>query len=320
MAAEIEKHDNMFSVKETPWHKLGVVIEKAPTIEEGIKLAGLDWRVNLHPLTLQGTNQLVTHKAVIREDVGNVLGIVGPNWTPLQNKDSFAFFDDFLQNGSASLETAGSLRNGEKVWILAKICADQYEVVKGDPIERYILLSNSHNIGAVRVGFTNVRVVCNNTLTMAHNSDASKLIRIKHTTNVKQNLANIKDVMKVADQEFIATVQQFERLTRKDIVQKDIEKFVQLTFFEGKDVTSSTRTENRYKGILNRIEDLIETGRGSDLKGVKGTVWGLYNASTEYLTHEAKNDEETRLESLWFGDNVKLSQKILTTALEFVEA
>lgn len=318
MSHNLLENDQMFSVKETPWHRLGHVIEKAPTIEEAIQLANLDWEVNLMDLSITNTGTPVTHKASVRSDTGEVLGVVGPNWTPLQNRESFSFFDEFIESGSASLETAGSLRNGRIVWVLAKINIDQQEVIKGDPIERYVLLSNEHSGKmAVRVGFTDVRVVCNNTLNIAHNSEASKLIRVKHSRNVSQNVMNIKEVMNLAEQEFIANVEQMKMLTRKGINSEDVANYVKMTFFQGVDL-KSTRATNRFETTLDKINELIEVGQGSDLKGVKGTVWGLYNASTEYLTHYIGKDDEKRLESLWFGQNVKLNSLLLDKAVELV--
>jgi len=58
----------------------------------------------------------------------------------------------------------------------------------------------------VKVGFTPVRVVCNNTLCLAHDSEASKLLRVKHTSQIVENLASIRDIMDFARSEFHATI------------------------------------------------------------------------------------------------------------------
>jgi phage/plasmid-like protein (TIGR03299 family) len=319
MAHHITKTDQMFSVKETPWHRLGKVVEQAPSISEGLQLANLDWTVKTVPLFTKENIQ-VTHKAVVREDTNHILGVVGPNWTPLQNKDAFNFFNDFIEQKVASLETAGSLRGGEIVWVLAKINIDPIEVVKNDPIERYILLSNGHNgLLAVRAGFTNIRVVCNNTLTIAHNSEESKLLRVKHTSNVKTNLDLIQTIMNVQQSQFVADIDKMRLLTKSDIVKKDIEKFVKMTFFKNKPVETERQIHNVNKMVL-QLEDLIENGKGADIKNVKGTMWNLYNAATEYTTHLSSKTDESRLHSLWFGQNSKLNDLFLTTALEMVYA
>jgi phage/plasmid-like protein (TIGR03299 family) len=123
MAHQILENDQMFSVGKKPWHGLGKVLENAPSIEEGIKLAGLDWNVSLRPAITNDDDSinLDTHKIVVRDDIKQPLGIVGNNYQILQNKDAFSFFEPFVENEMASLETAGSLFNGKKVFILAKI-------------------------------------------------------------------------------------------------------------------------------------------------------------------------------------------------------
>jgi hypothetical protein len=90
-------------------------------------------------------------------------------------------------------------------------------VAPGDEVEKYLLLSHGHDGSlAVRVGFTPVRVVCANTLSMAHGSDASKLIRVRHSKSLHENLANIREVMNLANAEFEATAEQYRLLADSD--------------------------------------------------------------------------------------------------------
>src|SRR4051812_10726631 len=121
MAHGITSRDGMFSVKQTPWHKLGVIVQQAPSIAEAIKLAGLEWEVYTDQLrTADGTE--VNAFAVRRKDTGEIVGdSVGPRWHPLQNADAFAWFEPFVASGLASLDTAGSLFAGRRTWVLAKL-------------------------------------------------------------------------------------------------------------------------------------------------------------------------------------------------------
>ena len=312
----------MLSVNEKPWHGLGVVLQTAPTIAEAIKLAGLDWDVKLEKIKLADDSQQgqISHKAVVRQDTGAVLGVVGPTWRPLQNKDAFAFFDSFISSGQVTIETAGSLRNNKTIWVLAKIAGLTAEAVKNDPIERYVLLSHAHDgTMAIRTGFTDVRVVCNNTLSASFNSKASKLIRIRHNSRIEQNLETVKQCMDLATSEFTANIELLKKLTNKGINHEDVKKFVRAVWFDTtilEGVEASARAINNYNDRVRDMVRLMETGRGHDLAGVKGTMYGLYNAATEYLTHEASNSNETRLNSLWFGDNARTNEKVLRVSLE----
>ena len=94
-----------------------------------------------------------------------MLGIVGPRFAVLQNKDAFGWFQPFLDAKEAALHTAGSLRGGSRIWVLAKLNRDPLVIAAGDEVEKFILLSHGHDGRlAVRGGFTPIRVVCQNTL------------------------------------------------------------------------------------------------------------------------------------------------------------
>ena len=154
-------------------------------------MAGLDWTVSKRTLKTED-GVIIDSKAIMRDDINTQLGITSDSYTPLQNTEAFKFFEPFIENDLATLETAGSLFNGRIVFILAKINSGNMVIQKGDEVEKYILLSNSHTGGqAVRVGYTPIRVVCNNTLSYAESSSKSNLIRVHHRPNLGQTMEAI---------------------------------------------------------------------------------------------------------------------------------
>jgi len=318
MAHEVE---NMFSVSEVPWHKLGRILPAAPTVEEGIVAAGLDWTVGTKALQTADTQETVPALATYRQTDGKILGVVGPSYQVLQNREAFNFFQPFLDAKLATLETAGSLRDGQRVWVLAKINKEDSVIVKqsDDTIKKYILLSNSHDgTLAVRVGYTPVRVVCNNTMQMAFTSKESQLIRIRHVGDINANLEKIREIMDVANAQFEATADQFRRLASKQINQEDLKKYIKVVFATKKQMDNVISIEDLTSGarVTESITHLFEKGRGNDLPGVKGTWWAAYNAISEHLQYFRGNDEATRLDSLWFGTGAALNKKALETAIK----
>lgn len=310
MAHEVE---SMFSVKQVPWHGLGKIIENSPTIQDGIELAGLNWEAELHPLFCSDGAE-VTHRAVRRSTDKSVLGIVGPDYTPLQNREAFDWFQPFVDANLAKLVTAGSLRNGQRVWVLAQINQAPSEIVKGDLVEKFILLSNGHDGKlAARVGFTPIRVVCANTMQMAHASEASKLIRVRHRSAVKQNIDKLRDIMNLANQEFEATAEQYRFLANSNFKKDDVLKYVKQLLDIKDDEKISTRTLNICKDIFARIDG----GLGQNIQGVSGTWWAVYNGFTEYLSYENGNNADNRLNSLWFGQNQAWNKQALDLAIEY---
>lgn len=302
---------SMMYVGKTPWHGLGKEIPEGKKlgIDEALIGAGLDWDVDLRRLyTEDGYTLLSIHErcAVCRQEDNAVLGIVGPEYTPLQNKEAFAWFQPFLDTADVTLETAGSLKGGRWVWVLAKIQRASLMVGAGDEVAHYVLLSNSHDGSlAVRVGFTPIRVVCNNTLCLAHESEASRLLRVRHTARLLKNLDEIREIIDIAHEEFCATIEQYRALMKKEINQKDLAKYVKLVF---------ELPETGGRNLIPIIADLLDHGRGSDMAG--RTCWGAYNAVTEYLNYFRGKNQDNTLSSLWYGDSSQVNKRGLEAAMK----
>ncbi|MRR16237.1 MAG: DUF932 domain-containing protein [Deltaproteobacteria bacterium] len=306
--------ESMMYVGKTPWHGLGTPIpeDKRISVREAIVAAKLDWHVDLRRVYTECSEGsakagILDHFAVCRTSDNTFLGIVGSDYTPLQNEQALEWFQPFLDANESTLETAGSLKGGRQVWALAKIRDGNMDVNQKDSIAHYILLSNAHDGSvAVRVGFTPVRVVCNNTLTMAHDSDASKLLRVRHTSMLQNNLEQIRETMKVARHEFAATVEQYRKLQKRGIDTAGLDRYVRVVF--------SLPDDKGGKELIPKIVYLFENGRGHQEAGKN--YWGAYNAVTEYLNYFRGRTQDNTLSSLWFGESTNLNRKALNIALK----
>ena len=168
MPAEVE---SMAYVGATPWHRLGMKLTGEPSPQEIQRAAKLDWTVKKVPLTysLAGLQHFSDHYALVRESDGRLLDTVSENWKPVQNDAAFAFFERFTEIGGMTMEVAGSLMGGRRVFALAKI-KKSFRLARApeDVTESYLLFTNPHQYGhSVDIRFTPVRVVCMNTLTLA---------------------------------------------------------------------------------------------------------------------------------------------------------
>ncbi len=326
--------ETMMYVGQTPWHELGTKLDAAPTTAEAIRHAGLDWQVGPKPLqTTDG--EPVPARATYRVSDGTVLGVVGPNWHPLQNTEAFAWFDPFLATRAASLETAGSLRGGKRVWVLARLNRDPLEVVKGDAVVKYLMLSNAHDgTLAVRVGFTPIRVVCANTLAAAHQDGASRLIRVMHSRRVRKAIEALRDAINIAERAFEATGEQYRYLAAHQVRPGDLERYVKVVFrarekkiaaeaqdfarLMGQDVAARDQEDptallGRKSKYLGRIQELFESGAGNAMPGVRGSWWAAYNAVTHYTTHERGRSPENRLAANLAGDLPRRALQVATS-------
>lgn len=304
--------ETMMYVGKAPWHGLGKKIPEGQrlTVREAIATSGLDSKVDLRPLFAEGPKneklEVLEQYAVCRRSDNKVLGIVGPDYVPLQNKDAFEWFQPFLDSGNATIETAGSIKRGKQVWVLAKIRAGEITIGDADKIANYILLSNSHDGSiSVKVGFTPIRVVCNNTLSMAHESKASKLLKVRHTARLLENLESIREIMDLADREFYATMNQYRALMKRKIDRSDLQRYVRIVF---------SLPDKGGNELVPNIMHLFDHGRGSDMAG--RTYWGAYNAVNEYLNYFRGRTQDNTLSSLWFGDSARINKTALSVAME----
>jgi phage/plasmid-like protein (TIGR03299 family) len=317
MAHELE---NMFSVKETPWHNLGKVVANAPSIAEVLKMAGLDWTVSQRALVTVDGIAIPKARAIVRDSDSTVLGIAGKRYKPLQNQDALNFFAPFHESGLCKFETAGSLRSGQKIWILAALNQPEMEIVKGDVVRKYLMLSNGHDgITGVRVGFTPIRVVCANTLAMAHNAKDSKLVRVFHSGQTLANLELLRETVNAANASFEATAEQYRAMAKRHINKSDLARYVDVVFYNGA-AAESDREKIARENLNNEIQKLFEVGHGNDSSDARGTVWALYNGVTQYLSYNSGRSDDVRMDSLWFGDNRAVNQKAFDAAMELVVA
>lgn len=278
-------------------------------------MAGLDWTVKLEELCLKSDGRGVPNRASVRESDGRILGVVGPSFVPLQNHEAFGWFQPMIDSGEVALEAAGSLRDGQRVWVLGKVKGGSADIVKGDEVRQHILLAHGHDGSlAIRVGFTTVRVVCANTLSAAMGDQDSLLIKIHHREHAKAALDKVREVMDMARREFAGTAEQLRELAKAGCDEVTLRRYVKEVFVPGDEkATAGSIT-------INKVVRLFSEGRGSDLPGVRGTMWGAYNAITEFTTHERGKTADARVDSQWFGDGAKLARRALDVGLELARA
>lgn len=338
-ALEIKKDGtaSMFYVGDKPWHRLGVQLKNPPTAAEAIKAAGLDWSVSVHPMEtwieVDGQDMCIAaqNRMVLRDSDHKRLSEVGPRWHPLQNSEAFEWFDPFIKSGECSFETAGSLFEGERIWVLAKLNRDPMKIVGDDVVNKYLMLSNNHSDKrSARVSLSPIRVVCANTLAATFQNKATKFLGVKHTSKIKDNLDKVREIINTANADFEATAEQYRALTTLQVDQDLLKKYIKIVFKdEDKEEETSDQTEDGKRKytvkeddarlIENKIIPLFEGGRGSQLPGVRGTMWAAFNSVTEFLNWHTGRTTDARLDSLWFGQNAALNRRALDVALEMVK-
>jgi phage/plasmid-like protein (TIGR03299 family) len=327
MAHELHYNNNtgnysMMYVGEPPWHGLGTKLNKPATASEAIKAAHLNWKVAKLPVCVfnngdQTTFRIKNRYAIVKEGDGNsmvptIFGLVSEQYSPLQNSAAFEFFDPIVGKDAAIYHTAGALFNGERIWILAKL-PGCIRVVGDDITDKYLLLSNSHDgRSAIRITFTPIRVVCNNTLTQA--LSMSRVIRVAHTRSMSERLKQAEELLNIVNANFETVASIFSKMSTIRIDKNRLDQYLKHVF---PDTKSGRNREQNPRIIKTRAwaEYFFDNGAGNQIKGVSGTLWAAYNGVTEYIDHcLGKQDSNARLNSIWFGEGRSIKVRAYSEA------
>jgi phage/plasmid-like protein (TIGR03299 family) len=284
-----------------PWHKEGTSVETAVNSKQAIKLAGLDWKVETQPITLVGSasrKPIESHVATMRMSDHKVLGIVGKDYKPIQNIDSFDFLDGLVADRELLYDTAGALNGGRTTWVLARFPEDHR--ILDDVYARYLLAATSHDSSrSFQVWATETRVVCANTLAIATNARAA--VSIRHSGDVKQKLEAARALLRLTNQEHERMRQWLEKLSKEQVNEEQVQAVTE-NIFGSLDEDSPTRRKNAVAAFLQIYRE--ETQR------VGETAYALANAVTGYSNHALAikaNTESTRLSSLIGGRGAEIN-------------
>jgi len=298
------------------WHGEGTVTQEKLTTAEFMKLAKMDWTVEKRPMYNEDGSVVEGWSQLRRSDSNALLHVCKDSWTPLQNVEGFTWFDPFIQDGDLYLSAAVSLKEGRHIALTAEFTKPvEEEVLKGDEVQLKLILFNSHD-GSLAVGvkFTPIRVVCSNTLHLATKGERGKFtgevhlteksVRIKHTKNLSNNLLKVRDQIDLARRQFVeVSIPQYKFMSDKDLTTNLWKRYLGLLFDKDEaNVDTSLRS-------YDKITELLETGKGTDIPGVRGTMWGAYNAVTEWVTNSGKTD------SILFGSYANLIERAHDLAL-----
>jgi phage/plasmid-like protein (TIGR03299 family) len=313
--------ETMAYAGELPWHGLGVPVSNDLTPAQMQQKAGLDWNVEkVDAFVNIGGQQVKTgQQALVRTSDNTILTNVGEGWNPVQNSEAFDFFTDFVMEGDMEMHTAGSLKNGQIVWALAKV-KESFDIFGEDRVDAYFLFSNPHQYGkAIDVRFTPIRVVCNNTLTMSLNTESERAVKIGHRTSFDADL--VKEKLGLATEKFAKYKEMAQFLGSKRFKVEDLIQYYN-------EVLPSTSRKEAEPLAVTAYDDLsrgakmcydaLETQPGAEYGA--GTWWQAFNSVTYFTDHHQGRNAENRLHSQWFGGNQLKKVKAAEKAVQYAMA
>lgn len=338
----------MYKVKGKPWAYSGAIdVSDCATAKEVMLKAGLNFHVakcelvGKMPIKLTGTDEeldrIIKEQkegahvfgtdiyrkcdnafATYRTDYNIPLGVVKSKYTIVQNNDAFNFFDDAIGKNSAIWQTAGFWGNGERIFVSAKL--PNNILVKGDPVENYLVFTNTHDgSGGVKILFTPIRVICQNTLNAAIRT-SSNYVSFRHTNSVHNKISVAQEILgisKIKSEEFgqycnlLADI----KVTDEDVIQFIGENILTEDEIQRLKDTGHTIKDIAYRSGLALTDSKISSRKmnvisdtysyyfdGPGQRDILGTAWGAVNAISGYYSNIDNIEGTKRFDSICYGD------------------
>ena len=343
MAHQLEQ---MAYVGETPWHGLGNQLTPQQPIEVWAQQAGMDWRIETSDVSYMAKNErgqsiimpYEEQRVLYRSDTHAPLSVVSQRYQEVQPMEILEFYRDLTERSGFELETAGILKGGKKFWALAR--TGQSTALKGKDVSHgYILLATACDGSlATTAQFTNIRVVCNNTLAIAlrGQSGSAGVVKVPHST--KFDADKVKQQLGVSVRAWDEHMYEMKQLSQRKVTQGEAAAFFDAVF-NNTNMNVTDQEENIiqfYRNVANPNPTKEKSepngramskamimfngqGRGAELSSAKNTAYGLLCSITEFADHERRAmSTDHRLDSAWFGAGANLKQRGLEQALTMV--
>ena len=343
MAHQLEQ---MAYVGDTPWHGLGNQLTQNQPIEIWAQQAGMDWRIESSDVSYMAKNErgqsilmpYEEQRVLYRSDTHAPLSVVSQRYQEVQPMEILEFYRDLTEQSGFELETAGVLKGGKKFWALAR--TGQSTALKGKDVSNgYILLATAcDGTLATTAQFTNIRVVCNNTLAIALRGQSSSagVVKVPHST--KFDADKVKQQLGISVRAWDEHMYELKQLSQRKVTQGEAAAYFDAVF-NNTSMSVADQEENIiqfYRNIANpnpakeksepngramskAMNMFNGQGRGAELSSAKDTAYGLLCSITEFADHERRAmSTDHRLDSAWFGAGAALKQRGLEQALRLV--
>jgi phage/plasmid-like protein (TIGR03299 family) len=310
----------VFLNSQPAWHKLGTVLDGTLPAREAFRIANADWETIAAPIFTADMVEIPGHKAITRADNGSVLSVQNESYTIVQNEQLIRMAEALHED--TTMDAVCVLAGGKRVTFTAKLNGAVGEVVKGDEVQQHLVGCTSHDgTIAFQLIFSPIRVVCQNTLSAALGhaaaGSASKRMRIRHTKNANSLIEQLPQIIDIKRQQFNGGLEELKAMAAKPCTSAQFRQYCESVFADQLMGFTNDRRGDKTSARPKQLTDLPAwdkvankfhgEGIGFDIQGVKGTMWGAYQAITEYFSHDAgraidaTESARQRLESLYWG-------------------
>lgn len=317
------------------WEELGTVFDesnnKGMTSEEAAHKSGANFLVEKEEIQIVGSERrLKNHRALVRQDTGEEMWVVGKDYQIHQNHEAFSFLDGLVMDGIMRYESAFVLKGGRQFVLQARMpnLKGDYEggddIAKGDEMYRYLILSQWHGGGGIDIIPLGWRLWCANQVRMAVAMSKVKMT-IRHSGNLKEKFRQANLYISQFHEGF-TNYRDFARKLLVGASPKQIDDYIN-ELFPAPPKPKDTSKSDKGKAIWERKISEIRKAYHSPAQShgeIRGTMWAIYNAVTAAVDHgklfseskDVRARRENRFKNITDGPGAVLKDKAFQLALE----
>lgn len=321
-----QNNDRCYSTLNDGYNPFNFDGEKRTELSVETARSAVDFEIEKKPC-FDGDGRLINGLFHLTKSDDNSIvpsGGVGQKFKPIQHRDVFdkVMKEIMPQFPDMTLETAGTLYGGGIGLFTFKV-GDLFHV-KGDksPNEMRLFISNPcTGMGSLVMGFTTVRLFCQNQIAAARRGAAKDGYRIQHSKNGEIYMG---DAVKEIGRQVAAAKEiklRSERLASLGIGKEALEKCLDLIYPFGNLEEGSAgyaRMLNLRKEVINQFES------GATAQTMEGkTGWTLFNSFTYPIFNPEKPNKKTDLADIQYNSMMwNKAEKVrrMLTAVESVVA
>ena len=269
----------------------------------------LNWTVREEKLTTESGIIVPNKKAIIREDINEVLSVHGDGYFIYQNHQLMELLDKVSDKVGLPIHKGGYFGNGEKLYIQLK--SDDM-ILNTDRIEGFITGVNSFDGStSLAFGLSNITISCMNTFYSAFRSLNTK---VRHTKNMIYKLDEICIGLEKVISKEKTMFQEIKKLSETRY-SKETEDWVTRLLFNLENDIELEDTENISKTTQNKISKFYVDLNG-EIRQKGDNLWGLFSGVTKYTTHSVT--KEGNEEGKMFGFYGNRERTIFNKLVELV--
>lgn len=260
--------------REATWNKVGTDIREANSVKEALQISGLDYEVIKAPIYLSNGHRIKDQFATKKKGTDEVFGIVGKDYTIVQNEEAFSFVDGIISEGLTFVKA------GETSYMNYIIASLPEQYILDDKFKPYIIFQNSHaGATTLKAAICPLRIICQNQFTMAFRNSENK-ISIRHSSSIHEKMDEAQHILQFNAEYMDSFNKMANEMADNKIGDEKALDIIEKYFLVDDNASTRKVNSNEEKKAI-----LLNAYNAEDNQNFRGTQWGLVNAFSDYITH-----------------------------------